>query len=50
MYGKPHGPLSDLAATPGLRATRLAFSQQWLFLGAVRAIHRAESAGNGQAP
>jgi len=44
MYGRPDGPLSDLAATAGLRATRLAFSQQRLFLGALRAIHRAEAA------
>ena len=45
MYGRPSGPLSDVAATAGLRATRLAFSQQRLFLGAMRAIHRAETAG-----
>jgi phosphoenolpyruvate-protein kinase (PTS system EI component) len=45
MYGRPSGPLSDMAATAGLRAARLAFSQQRLFLGAMRAIHRAESAG-----
>jgi phosphoenolpyruvate-protein kinase (PTS system EI component) len=40
-----------MAATAGLRATRLALSQQWLFLGAMRAIHRAEEAGSqaGQA-
>ena len=44
MYGRPDGPLSDMAATAGLRATRLAFSQQQLFLGALRAIHRAETA------
>ena len=44
MYGRPAGPLSDMAATAGLRATRLAFSQQRLFLGALRAIHRAETA------
>ena len=44
MYGRPDGPLSDMAATAGLRATRLAFSQQRLFLGALRAIHRAEAA------
>jgi uncharacterized protein (DUF2236 family) len=44
MYGRPSGPLSDMAATAGLRATRLAFSQERLFLGAMRAIHRAESA------
>jgi uncharacterized protein (DUF2236 family) len=45
MYGRPSGPLSDMAATAGIRATRLAFRQQRLFLGAMRAIHRAESAG-----
>jgi hypothetical protein len=36
---------SPARATAGIRATRLAFSQQRLFLGAMRAIHRAESAG-----
>jgi uncharacterized protein (DUF2236 family) len=46
MYGKPDGPLTDLAATAGLRATRLAFSQERLFLSAMRAVHRAESAGD----
>jgi hypothetical protein len=45
MYGRPSGPLSDMAATAGLRAARLVFSQQRLFLGGMRAIHRAESAG-----
>jgi uncharacterized protein (DUF2236 family) len=45
MYGRPGGPLSDMAATAGIRATRLMLSQQRLFLGAMRAIHRAESAG-----
>ena len=45
MYGRPGGPLSDAAATAGLRAARLMFSQQRLFSGAMRAIHRAESAG-----
>jgi uncharacterized protein (DUF2236 family) len=48
MYGRPDGPLSDLAATAGLRATRLAFRQQRLFLGAMRAIHRAEAAGDSR--
>ena len=46
MYGGPGGPLSDMAATAGLRATRLALSQQWLFRGAMQAIHRAETAGS----
>ena len=46
MYGGPGGPLSDIAATAGLRATRLAFSRQPLFSGAMRAIHRAETAGS----
>jgi len=50
MYGRPSGPLSDMAATAGLRAPRLAFGQQRVFLGAMRAIHRAESAGENQAP
>ena len=44
MYGRPDGPLSDMAATAGLRVTRRAFSQQRLFLSALRAIHRAETA------
>jgi uncharacterized protein (DUF2236 family) len=46
MYGWPAGPLSDQAATAGIRAARLAFDRQRLFLGAMRAIHRAESAGD----
>ena len=50
MYGQPSGPLSDMAATAGLLAARLAFSRQRLFLGAMQAIHRAESAGENQAP
>ena len=48
MYGTASGPLSDMAATAGLRAAHLAFSQQWLFLGAMRAIHRAEWAGEAR--
>jgi uncharacterized protein (DUF2236 family) len=44
MYGRPDGLLSDMAATAGLRATRLAFSQRRLFLGAMRAVHRVETA------
>jgi uncharacterized protein (DUF2236 family) len=46
MYGWPGGPLSEAAATAGLRATRIAFSQQRLFRGAMRAIYRAETAGS----
>jgi len=46
MYGRPGGPLSDMAATAGLRAVRVAFGHQRLFLGALQAIHRAESAGD----
>jgi uncharacterized protein (DUF2236 family) len=46
MYGRPSGPLSDMASTAGLRALRLAFSQERLFLGAMGAIHRAEWAGD----
>jgi hypothetical protein len=48
MYGRPSGPLSDVAATAGLRVARVAFSQQRLFSGAMRAIHRAESAGENR--
>ena len=48
MYGMPGGPLSEAAATAGLLAARLAFRQQRLFLGAMRAIHRAETAGENQ--
>jgi uncharacterized protein (DUF2236 family) len=46
MYGAPAGPLSDLAATAGLRATRIAFNQQRVFRGVIRAIDRAETAGS----
>ena len=46
MYGRPSGPLSDMAATAGLRVARLALSQEPVFLGAMRAIHRAEWAGD----
>ena len=46
MYGRPSGPLSDMAATAGIRATRLAFDRERLFRGAMRAIHRAEWAGD----
>ena len=45
MYGRPGGPLSEAAANAGLLAARLMFSQQRLFSGAMRAVHRAESAG-----
>src|SRR5579862_3025474 len=50
MYGWPSGPLSDMAATAGVRAARLAFSQERLFLGAMRAVHRAEWAGDKLVP
>ena len=46
LYGRPDGSLSDMAATAGLRFTRLAFSQQRVFRGALGAIHRAETAGD----
>jgi hypothetical protein len=36
---------SEAAANAGLLAARLMFSQQRLFSGAMRAVHRAESAG-----
>jgi hypothetical protein len=49
MYGGPSGPLSEAAATAGLRVTRLAFNQQRFFRGAIRAINRAETAGENQA-
>ena len=45
MYGRSSGPLSEAAATAGLRAVRLMFGQQRLFSGAMRAVHQAESAG-----
>jgi uncharacterized protein (DUF2236 family) len=45
MYGGPTGPLSEAAANAGLLAARLMFSRQRLFSGAMRAVHRAESAG-----
>ena len=45
MYGRPGGPLTDMAATAGLRAASLAFGQQRLFLAGMRAVHRAEWAG-----
>lgn len=41
MYGQPSGPPSDLATTARLRAARLAFSQQRVFPGVVRAITRS---------
>jgi len=47
MYGRPNGPVSDVAATGGLRVARVAFGQEQLFSGAMRAIHRAETAGDG---
>src|SRR5262249_32180540 len=50
MYGRPSGPVSDVAATAGLRAARVAFGQEQLFRGAMRAIHRAEAAGGGVSP
>jgi hypothetical protein len=46
MYGRSSGPLSEAAATAGLVAVRLMLSRQRLFSGAMRAIHRAESAGD----
>jgi uncharacterized protein (DUF2236 family) len=50
MYGWPSGPLSEMAATAGIRAARVAFSQERLFRGAMRAVHNAESAGDELAP
>jgi uncharacterized protein (DUF2236 family) len=45
MYGRSGSPVTDIAATTGLRAVRLALGRQRLFLGAMRAVHRAEWAG-----
>jgi phosphoenolpyruvate-protein kinase (PTS system EI component) len=39
-----------MAATAGIRATRLAFNRQSLFLPAMRAVRRAESAGDKPGP
>jgi uncharacterized protein (DUF2236 family) len=50
MYGRPGGPLSDVAATAGIRAARLALDRQRVFMGAVRAVQRAESAGDRPGP
>ncbi len=50
MYGRLGGRLTDIAASAGLRAARLAFSQQRLFLAAMRAVHRAEWAGETKPP
>jgi uncharacterized protein (DUF2236 family) len=49
LYGKPGGPLSEAAATAGLRAARLMLDQPRLFTGAMRAIHRVETAAENQA-
>jgi uncharacterized protein (DUF2236 family) len=49
MYGRPSGLVSDVAATAGIRAARLALRQERLFVGAMRAIHRAETAGDNPA-
>jgi hypothetical protein len=49
MYGWPSGPLSDMAATAGIRAAWLAFSRERLFRGAMRAVHNAEWAGDESA-
>jgi uncharacterized protein (DUF2236 family) len=46
MYGRSSGPLGEAAATSGLLVVRLMLSQQRLFSGAMRAVHRAESAAD----
>ena len=46
MYGGPGGPLSEVAATTGLWATRMAFGRPRLFRGVLRAIDRAETAAS----
>ena len=50
MYGRPSGLVSDMAAAGGLRAAQVAFGQDQLFRGAMRAIHRAETAGDDPRP
>ena len=50
MYGRSGGPLTDIAATAGLQAARLALGQQRVFLAAMRAVHRAEWAGEKKPP
>ncbi len=44
MYGRSDSPLIDLAATAGLRSARLALDRDRIFMGAMRAVHRAERA------
>jgi uncharacterized protein (DUF2236 family) len=48
LYGRPDGPLSDMAATAGVRAARLALDQERLFRSAMQAVRRAETAGDPQ--
>ncbi len=45
MYGRSGSPLIDLAATCGLRAARLALDRHRVVVGVMRAVHRAELAG-----
>lgn len=42
MYGRPGGPLTDAAATAGLRAARVAASFDPAFRAAMHAVRRAE--------
>jgi len=46
LYGRADGPLSDMAATAGVRAARLALDQERLFRSAMQAVRRAETAGD----
>jgi uncharacterized protein (DUF2236 family) len=48
LYGRPGTPLTDIAATAGLRATRLAVSYNPLFVAAMRAVRRAEGRAERQ--
>jgi len=45
LYGHSGGPLGDIAATAGLRTSRVLIGQERLFLAGMRALHRAERAG-----
>jgi uncharacterized protein (DUF2236 family) len=51
MYGRPSGPLSDMAATAGLRATRLMFTVRSGCSGAPCGLYTAPNRqAKGQAP
>src|SRR5690242_3995655 len=46
LYGRPDGPLSDMAATAGVRVARVVLDQERLFRSAMQAVRRAETAGD----